>query len=90
MFKYILLSNQSNLTLQLFLNKYNINRLYKNALSPLYDWSQLYLYRYNELSRKTRFQSVPIAALCLYTNSVKTWFLKILSVSEAKMVFPKA
>ena len=35
----------------------------------------------NELSQKNRIQSVPIAALCLYTYSVKIWFLKILSVS---------
>ena len=37
---------------------------------------------YYELSQKTRFQSVRIAALCLYnvTYSVKTWFLKDLSV----------
>ena len=38
---------------------------------------------YNELFIKTRFQSVPIAALRLYlyeTYSVKTWVLKYLSV----------
>ena len=36
---------------------------------------------YNELSQKTRFQSLWIAALCLYnTYSVKTWFSKNLSV----------
>ena len=34
----------------------------------------------NELSQKTRFQFVPIAALCLYRYSVKICFLKILSV----------
>ena len=38
------------------------------------------MYKYNELSQKNRFQSVPIAALRLYNIERETRFLKNLSV----------
>ena len=41
---------------------------------------------YNELSQKNRFQTAPIATLCLYNIQHETWFLKILSVALLSMV----
>ena len=61
---------QLKLLIMLLRTHYNIRQFYKQCIT------------YNELSQKTRFQLVPIAAMCLYNiQRVKTWFLKNLSVS---------
>ena len=48
-----------------------------------YKWMTI-CYEGTMIIQKNRFQSVPIAALCYITYSVKTWFLKILSVCQRK------
>ena len=46
-----------------------------------------YVCTYNELSQKTRFPSVPIAALCLYNIQRDNLVLKMLSVARDSSQF---
>ena len=63
---------------------FKINKVDFWAYAYLTQFSLVTLFhlRYNQLSQKNRFQSVPIAALCLSNIQRKTWFFKNLSIPQ--------
>ena len=63
----------------------NVLNLCGTAVFFLYPLALLVLIIYNEFSQKTRFQSEPIASLCLYKIQRENLVFKILSVQEPNL-----